>query len=91
MGDGSTGLLNGGHGPAVRCQMAQVEGHGLWAGGQCPVAAGVGPFLEAPPGGDVAPAYVVGVGVPESGGDGRGRLAVGTGQFQGVLELRDSG
>ena len=55
------------------------------------MAAGVSPRLEAPPGGGVGPAGVLSLGVPEAGGDCLGRLAVATGQFQGLAELRDGG
>ena len=54
-----------------------------------PVPAHVGPCWE--PMSDGGPAGVVGLGVPEAGGDGLGRLAVTIGQFQGVAELRGGG
>ena len=49
----------------------------------------VGPCLEPMSDGVVGPASVVGLGVPEVSCDGSGRLAVGTRQFQGIMELRD--
>ena len=55
------------------------------------MAAGVSPRLEAPPGGGVGPAGVLGLGVPESGGNGLGRTAVALRQIQGVVELLDDG
>ena len=64
---------------------------GLLDGGQCGVATGLGPRPELPPGGAVGPAGVSGLGVPESCGDGLGRLAVALGQIQGVAELLDDG
>ena len=71
--------------------MAQVEGHGLRGGGQCGVATGLGPRSELLPGGAVGPAGVLGLGVPEPGGDGLGRTAVALRQIQGVVELVDDG
>ena len=56
--------------------------------GSAPMATGVGPFLEPPPGGCVGTAGVVSLGVPETGGDGLGRLVVGTGQIQGIMDLQ---
>ena len=46
------------------------------------VAAGVGPRLKVLPSGGVAPAGVIGLSVPEAGGNSLGRLAIGTRQFQ---------
>ena len=87
MGDHGSGLLDAGHGPACRRQMAHVEDHYLRGGGECRVAAGVSPSLEPPPGGSVGPAGVLILGVPESGGYGLGHLAVATRQFQGLAQL----
>ena len=78
MGDGGAGQLDGGNGAAGGRQVAQVEGHGLWGGGQSWVVAGLGPSLEPQPGGGIGPAGVVGLGVPEAGGDGLGRRVVQT-------------
>ena len=39
----------------------------------------------------VGPAGVINLGVPEAGGDGLGRLTVGTGHLGGTGELLDSG
>ena len=85
------GLLNRGDGLATGRQVAQIDGHGLRCGRQCLVSADLGPRLELLPGGGVGPAGVLSLGVPEAGGDGLGRLAVATGQFQGLAELRDGG
>ena len=71
--------------------MPQVEGHGLRGGRKCRVATGLGPRLKPPPGGGVGPAGVVGLGVPEAGGDGLGRLAIALSQFQGDGDLLDDG
>ena len=89
MGDGGAGQLDGGNGAAGGRQVAQVEGHGLRADGQSGVAASIGPSLEPQPGGGIGPAGVVGLGVPEAGGDGLGRLAVALRQLQGVVDLPD--
>ena len=91
VGYGGAGLLDAGNGPAGGGQVPQVEGHGLRGGGQRGVATGFGPCPELAPGGGVGPAGVLGLGVPQHGGDGPGRLAVPVGQVEGVMELRDGG
>ena len=52
-GDGGAGQLDGGNGAAGGRQVAQVEGHGLRAGGQSWVAARIGPSLGPQPGGGI--------------------------------------
>ena len=60
-------------------------------GGQCGVAAGLGPRSELPPGRGIGPAGVPGLGVPEACGTGPGRTTVALRQIQGVVELLDDG
>ena len=66
MGDGGAGQLDGGNGAAGGRQVAQVEGHGLWGGGQSWVVAGLGPRHELLPCGGIDSAGGPGLGVPEA-------------------------